>query len=743
MSAPRPYEADLLAGAEEIVDTFARKHEKKHHEARLQLLEAVASRLGGFRLEKFQSQFHVLPITPASKLLNTAECVVERLKRLPIHPSLALSALSRETLNDSSRRTTGAYHTDFRLARSLAQMAAQKIESSTKVIDPACGAGMLLVALTIEACGPDRKNISRWLAESVHAADLSPLSLRGCLLSLASLTNDLSALSAMQSKWVVGDSLLVPETIWRALAPKGFDVVIGNPPWEKVKLSRHEYLKAQGHTRHYGAEVEGINQKLFAREKTDLANYARRLTELYPYLADGEPDLYIAFTELFASLCTAAGTLAALVPAGLIRSKGTQAVRCRLFESFDRLTISVIENRARFFNIDSRFKFLAVVCRKENPNEPRTHTITLLHERGTDTGLEQLGSAQINCNSLRAVRPDMSVPEVRSGGEWRLFQKLFAVGVRWDEGCWGWKPVLCREVDMTREYSRFRAGADRAGLQVIEGRMVQQHRFGAKGYSSGSGRRAVWKNFAFGNAQLAAQFRIRIEDVPLVARDRINQLRGGFCDITGQTNERSMMAALIPPGVVCGNKVPTILFPEDPSEDRLLVWCSVMNSFVFDWMLRRIVTTTVNYFLLLSLPMPKIAKDGLPWQRIVPAARKLRALDQEGSSGSDKALLDAARLRAQIDAEVAVAYGLSLNDLKTVIADFPLLDRGQPRLDDETSSTVTRDLLMATAAKRMREDPEPWTLRAERALDLGARAYVPSEFASVAKTMKKRSYYAG
>jgi len=337
----------------------------------------------------------------------------------------------------------------------------------------------------------------------------------------------------------------------------------------------------------------------------------------------------------------------------------------------------------------------------------------------------------------------MSVPEVRSGGEWRLFQKLFAVGVRWDEGCWGWKPVLCREVDMTREYSRFRAGADRAGLQVIEGRMVQQHRFGAKGYSSGSGRRAVWKNFAFGNAQLAAQFRIRIEDVPLVARDRINQLRGGFCDITGQTNERSMMAALIPPGVVCGNKVPTILFPEDPSEDRLLVWCSVMNSFVFDWMLRRIVTTTVNYFLLLSLPMPKIAKDGLPWQRIVPAARKLRALDQEGSSGSDKALLDAARLRAQIDAEVAVAYGLSLNDLKTVIADFPLLDRGQPRLDDETSSTVTRDLLMATAAKRMREDPEPWTLRAERALDLGARAYVPSEFASVAKTMKKRSYYAG
>jgi hypothetical protein len=190
-----------------------------------------------------------------------------------------------------------------------------------------------------------------------------------------------------------------------------------------------------------------------------------------------------------------------------------------------------------------------------------------------------------------------------------------------------------------------------------------------------------------------------------------------------------MMAALIPPEVVCGNKVPTVLFPNDPSEERLLVWCSVMNSIPFDWMIRRIVTTTVNYFLLLSLPMPRLTKDGLPWRQVVSAAQALRTLDRGGASAA--ALLRAGELRAEIDAAVAIAYALRLDDLRIMTADFPLLDRGQPPLETEQRSTITRDMLLATAAKHMAEDPGPWVSRVRQARNLGARAYVPFEFASI------------
>ena len=88
-----------------------------------------------------------------------------------------------------------------------------------------------------------------------------------------------------------------------------------------------------------------------------------------------------------------------------------------------------------------------------------------------------------------------------------------------------------------------------------------------------------------------------------------------------------MMAALIPPNTVCGNKVPTIEFPNDSSEERILLWLAIVNSFPFDWMLRRIVTTTVNYFVLRSLKLPAIQIDSLPARRLIEIAKRLFELD--------------------------------------------------------------------------------------------------------------------
>ena len=87
---------------------------------------------------------------------------------------------------------------------------------------------------------------------------------------------------------------------------------------------------------------------------------------------------------------------------------------------------------------------------------------------------------------------------------------------------------------------------------------------------------------------------------------RVGVKRVGFCDIAGQTNERAMMCTIIPENVVCGNKVPTIIFPDDHTGNRIYLWAGIANSFVFDWLIRRIISTTINYFLLLSVPLPAI-----------------------------------------------------------------------------------------------------------------------------------------
>jgi hypothetical protein len=367
-----------------------------------------------------------------------------------------------------------------------------------------------------------------------------------------------------------------------------------------------------------------------------------------------------------------------------------------------------------------------VACTKSTARTEKWLAIELMHAKGTSTGLEQSGVANIGRNSLATVRPDMSLPEVRNAQEWAIFRRMIRAGVPWTDRTFGWRPEFCREVDMTRERPIFRTKDFVGGLPLIEGRMVQQHRLGGKGYVSGSGRRALWKTYPLGDARIQPQFRVAAGDAPEAARRRAEASRGGFCDITGQTNERSMMAVVIPPGVVCGNKVPSVLFPDDPSEDRLFVWTAVVNSMAFDWMLRRIVTTTVNYFLLVSLPMPRLARDGLPWRRVCAAARELRDLDRAGHS--KKIVQRAARLRAEIDAEVAVAYGLTIDDLQVIVRDFPLLDRGQPTLPYEERSTVTADSMLWAAAKRMKRNVTQWQARVEAAVSMNANAYVPAEF---------------
>ena len=726
MGAPRPLEAEFLIPAENALnEAIGCCNAAVDFELRLQVLEATSSRFGGFDLAAFHKAFEVRSNWAASELLEISAPVASAIERSPIHPALALSALARETLQEKERKNTGAYHTDFRLASRLAQLAGPRLTHKSKVVDPAGGAGILLAALTYAVCGMDRAKVAHWFSNGVYAADLSENSLRAALLSLASFTDDVGVLKIMRSHWYCGDSLLAERNIWADMAPDGFDAVIGNPPWEKLKLSRHEFLKSSGTKRHYGAQIHGLNEKRFAKQRQKVANYSRRLLSRYPDLGSGEPDLYVAFTDLFFELCKNQGVVAALIPGGFIRSQGTEVIRRKIFDASQSVSLSIIDNRARFFAIDTRFKFLAVAFVKRGLEKFRREPIQLLHERGTATGLEVTGTAIIGRVALAAARDDLSLPEVRSVAEWRLFSKIAEAGVSWEEPDGGWTPKFCREVDMTKERSKFLSRSTRGAMPLVEGRMVHAHRLGVKGHVAGTGRSAQWEPYPIGASRLSPQFWVRPIDIPRANQSRVDMLRVGFCDITGQTNERSLMATLIPPGVVCGNKVPTIIFPEDPTEERLLVWVAIANSFVFDWMLRRVLTTTVNYFLLQSIPLPKIAKGGLPWRRLVAASRELRVIDSAGANRENCERM--AQLRAEIDAEVCVAYGLNVKDMELLLKDFAILDRAQCAFPGEARSTITRDTVLAAVAKRTARQPTIWARRVSEARTLGARAYIPSE----------------
>ncbi|MEO1247830.1 MAG: N-6 DNA methylase [Pseudomonadota bacterium] len=736
MSAPKPIEQLVLTTTEKALDAICRRHHHDSFETRMQVLEAAACRLGGIPLSGYFNAFAIEPVVALADLEREASTILSALTELPMHPSLALSALAREPLQKQTQRSSGAYHTDFRLAQYISEIGCNGLNGNSKVLDPACGAGILLAAVAVTHHGARRGDFSSWLSRCVYAVDVSPVALRGARLALASLTDDLNAVISMWANFRCMDSLMATEGDWKELSQEGFDLVIGNPPWEKVKLTRHEYLQANGAERHYGATYRSIDSKSYEREKANVASYAKKLVDKFDLGGSGEPDLYMAFLHLATELVRPCGTVAILVPAGLIRSSGTEDLRKYLFHNAEDLKITIFDNKSKFFAIDTRFKFLALsYSRPRDLGTNRKGPISLRHATGTPRGVELNQKTRIARSSLRKMRADLTLPEVRSEKEWCVFERMANTGIAWSDPSSTWYPVFAREVDMTRERKHFVKSAGKHTLPVVEGRMVQAHRFGAKAYDAGTGRRAIWTRLPPGESQVIPQFYIDQRELSRKALERSELVRVGFCDIAGQTNERSMNSAIVPAGVVCGNKVPTVVFPNDPSEERLHLWVGITNSIPFDWMLRRVLTTTVNYFLLLGLPLPKLEPSTLSGSRLAELSRDLADIDSGHSPFSP---WEVAKLRADADILVLIGYGLGFEELQLMLEDFPILDRGQPALADERVSTITRDFLLSRAAKRFKVPAKDLDRRVAAARGAGAIPYVPSEFA---ETVQKQTVY--
>lgn len=707
-------EQRLLAPADQLLDQAANEvlPEGSRTAARLTVLEAAAAATGGWSLSDFwssagrdTSNLRGDPVAWADKVLAT-------IAETPIPTALALSALSREVLTAAQQRKTGAYYTDWRLAEMLAAASVPKVVTDGPWIDTACGSGVLLAAAAMQMpAGPQRDAIIR---DRLSGADLSANALRGALLSVASLTSDLTAVRGFAGRLLHRDSLRSADS-WSEIAPKGVALVIGNPPWEKLKVSRHELAKRAGVTRAYGTSFD--EEVDVAHDRSLLLSYIEEVASGTRLQGRGEHDLYKLFLELGMGIAAENGVLALLLPAGLIRAQGTENLRRELTTLASDLSISVIENRANHFAIDTRFKFLSVVARI-GKGRRQPIALKVADRRGNlPTSAVRLGRPE-----LSRVRPDLTIPEVRTPEEWDLYTRLAANATAIGDPDGPWRPSYRREVDMTLDRGSFRRTQNGMTLPLIEGRHVAQFRWRAKTYQSGEGRSAIWRPEPLPRTRLRAQWHVPVTAMNPGTVERTRRSRIGFCDITGQTNERSLLAARIPDGVVCGNKVPTLAFA-DESLEREDLFLSLANSLAVDWMLRRIVTTTVNFFLLDTLALPNIDEDSEVGRELISLSRLLTA--SEGDGRADPRKIGQVRTRA--DALVAAAWGMNVDDLEVVLRDFPLLDRGQPVLHGEARSTVTADCVLAELAGILSVD-HPSIERSAAALAAGAVPFIPADY---------------
>src|SRR5262249_14992586 len=102
--------------------------------------------------------------------------------------------------------------------------------------------------------------------------------------------------------------------------------------------------------------------------------------------------------------------------------------------------------------------------------------------------------------------------------------------------------------------------------------------------------------------------------------------RIAFRDITNRTNRRTVVAALVPPGVFLTHKAPFFLWPRGTKADEAFL-LGVLASLPLDWYARRFVETNLTYFILNTLPVPRPPESSALRRRVVRLAGRLAAAD--------------------------------------------------------------------------------------------------------------------
>ena len=153
--------------------------------------------------------------------------------------------------------------------------------------------------------------------------------------------------------------------------------------------------------------------------------------------------------------------------------------------------------------------------------------------------------------------------------------------------------------------------------------------------------------------------------------------RIAFRDVTNRTNQRTVIACLVPPEVFITNKGPYFLWPRGDVKDQAFL-LGVLCSIPLDWYARRFVETNLNYFIINPFPIPRPAPSDPKWQRVVALAGRLACPDDRFSIWAGEVgvafgpLEEAVKedMIHELDAVIAHLYGLNERQLIHVFQTF-------------------------------------------------------------------------
>ncbi len=442
-------------------------------------------------------------------------------------------------------------------------------------------------------------------------------------------------------------------TVWQHNAG-GFDAVIGNPPWDRIKLQEVEWFaerkpeialqaRAADRKKRIAMEKEG-NTPLWreyaaASEAAETAAQVARDCGDYPLLSSGDINLYSLFVERAQALVQPGGIVGLLTPSGIAADKGASAFfrtlttpeedgAARLAALYD------FENKKVFFpDIHASFKFCILVFGGNQRRFAHTRCAFYLHDTAELADPER--TLQLTGADFLLVNPNTgAAPIFKTPRDAQLTMQIYRthpvlVNRSGGQEQRAWPVKYVTMFHMTNDSDKFltRAELEKQGFQpgalnrwikdgeeavpLYVGRMIHQydHR-----HAHVTVNEENLHNAAYGATLTDAaktdpaffpepQYWVKISEIP---SDKQLPWVIGFRDIARATDVRTMIASVLP-SVAAGNKAP-LIFQEISSSANYKVFAPLLlanlNTFAFDFVARqKVQSTSMNWYILEQLPV--------------------------------------------------------------------------------------------------------------------------------------------
>lgn len=493
----------------------------------------------------------------------------------------------------------------------------------------------------------------------------------------------------------------------------GFNCVLGNPSWERIKLQEEEFFATRD-PEIAAAPNKAARQKLIDRLSKDnppladafgQAKHAAECTSKFvrssnsfPLTAVGDVNTYALFAERFRQLMAAQSRAGVIIPTGIATDDTTKDFFGDLVEKRAIASLFDFENREKLFqDVDSRMKF----CLLTLSGAPVRQTQFIFFAANVGHLRDERRRFSLDPAEIALFNPNTrTMPVFRTRADAELTRAIYQrvpvlINERTGENPWG--VSFMAMFHMSNDSGLFVTEPRPGYVRLYEAKMFWHYDHRWSTYDGEDTRDLSEREKREPNFLVRPRYWVPNDEMLSRIKDKNINWLIGFRDVTNATNERTNIFCVLPI-VAVGHKAPLVFLNGIQNLSKLCFICN-QNSQILDFVARqKIGGTSMGYFILKQIPvLPPENFSPMHAQFIIPRALELiytaydlenfpqDILDEIGIETWNKWFPHSqlttpsspppfpwdeerrARLRAELDAYYARLYGLNRKQLRYIL----------------------------------------------------------------------------